>query len=130
MKLFKRFAYYFGGFSIGIVAVFFIWGGKDVSCAYFPNARVLKEIRFKTTEYAPAALTFFTENNIDTLAVSKLLHQGKVHFNESHKGRNVACRVYVISGSHQEHQLQIEVEECEETRNLVTIISADFREED
>ncbi|HLS31016.1 MAG TPA: hypothetical protein VK021_09175 [Flavobacteriaceae bacterium] len=130
MKLFKRFAYYLGGFSIGIIMVFFIWGGKETSCAYFPNARVLKEIRSKTTEFSPAALTFFNENNIDTIAVNKIFHQGKVHFAESRKGRDVECRVYVISGKHQDHHLQVYVEECEETNTIATIIDAGFRKEE
>lgn len=130
MKLFKRFAYYLGGFSLGIIVVFFIWGGKETSCAYFPNSRVLKEIRSKTTEFSPAALTFFKENNIDTIAVNKILHQGKVHFDESRKGRNVECRVYVISGKHQKQHLQVEVEECEETYKKATILKAGFRKDE
>jgi|SRR5690625_1768398 len=130
MKLFKRFAYYFGGFSIGIIAVFFIWGGKEASCAYFPNARVLKEIRSKDKEFSPQAEEFFLVNQIDSTDIDQILHQGKVHFGESHIGRNVVCRVYVISGNLQEeNKLQIEVELCEETFHLATILKAEFIEE-
>lgn len=129
MNLFKRFAYYLGGFSIGVIALFFFWGGKESSCSYFPNARVLKEIRSKEQKITPEAQLFFNEHQIDSIALVKILHQGKVHFDESHKGRKVECRVYVISGMHEEKEVQIEVEECEETRNVATIIEAKFREE-
>lgn len=129
MNLLKRFAYYFGGFSIGIIVLFFIWGGKESSCSYFPNSRVLKEIRSKEQKISAEAQAFFAQQAIDTIVLSKILHQGKVHFDESHKGRNVECRVYVISGKHQDQHIQISVEECEDTRNLATITEAGFREE-
>ena len=127
MKLLKRFAYYLGGFSIGIIFLLFFWGGKETSCSYFPNSRVLKEIRSKEQQFSPKALSFFEENNIDTIAVNKILHQGKIHFDESEKGRNVACRIYLISGNSQSQELEIQVEMCEETHKIATILEADFR---
>ena len=45
MSILKRFAFYFGGFAIGIVLLFFFIGGSGASCEfdYTPNARVLKK---------------------------------------------------------------------------------------
>ncbi len=129
MGLLKRFGYYFGGFSIGVIFLFFIWGGKETSCSYFPNSRVLKEISSKEQKISPKALSFFKKNNIDTTAVSDILKQGKVHFDESDKGRNVACRKYLISGNSQEQKLEIQVEMCEKTHKIATVLEAGFRKE-
>ena len=45
MKLVHRFVYYGFGLLIGSIFVYFIWGKKNVSFNYFPNARVLKDIK-------------------------------------------------------------------------------------
>lgn len=126
MALIRRFFYYFGGLIIGIIIVFFFLSGKKTSCAYFPNARVLKEIRSNQQVYSPQALQFFEQNNIDTIAVRKLLHQGKVHFNQSQTDQKLDCRVYLISGSHKSQDLQIEVERCT-ADSLSTISKAGFK---
>ena len=55
MKFYQRFAYYIFGFSIGLVFLFFILNGKETSCSYFPNARVLKDLRSKPFHYSDVA---------------------------------------------------------------------------
>ena len=47
MKLVYRFGFFFGGFSIGLVFLMFFLSGKKTSCAYGPDARVLKNIQIK-----------------------------------------------------------------------------------
>ncbi len=126
MKLVHRFAYYLGGMSIGIIFVIFFLSGKDASCSYFPNERVLKEIRFRQHEYSPQALSFFQQNHIDTIVVSKLLHQGNVDFNASQTDRDKPCRIYIIKGTHQGQHLQIAVKECKDNRDKATITQAKF----
>lgn len=128
MALLKRFAYYLGGFGIGVLFLFFFFSGKKTSCSYFPNARVLNEIHSKQKKFSPEALEFFTANKIDTIAVSKLLRQGTVKFRQSQTDHHLPCRVYTINGSHQDHRLQIEVEECKETDSIATIKNAKYQE--
>src|SRR5699024_8018095 len=114
MKLFKRFAYYLGGFSMGVIFLLFFWGGKETSCSYFPNSRVLKEIRSKEQKFSPEALSFFKENNIDSAAIDGVLQHGKVHFDKSEKGRNLECRIYFVSGNTtQEKEVEFQVEMCD-----------------
>ena len=48
MKFYQRLAYYLSGFSLGIFFLVILLNGKDTSCSYFPNARVLKNIRSKS----------------------------------------------------------------------------------
>lgn len=128
MQFIRRFAYYLGGFTIGIIMVIFFLSGKGVSCAYFPNARVLNELNTKKKVFTPEALQFFESHKIDTIAVSKLLRQGKVHFNQSQTDRHQPCREYVISGSHRDHDLQIEVKRCQ-ADSLSVIQKAGFKPE-
>ena len=58
MKLVHRFAYYFGGFTIGIVLLLFFLSGKKTSCAYGPEARTLKNIRNKDHDFSEETLQF------------------------------------------------------------------------
>ena len=52
MKFVHRFAYYSFGLMIGLVFLFLFLNGKDTSCSYFPNARVLKDLRNKPFYYS------------------------------------------------------------------------------
>ncbi len=124
MKLIQRFGYYLGGFGIGIIIVLFVLSGKETSCSYFPNARVLKEIRFKTLNYSPEVATYMTQNQIDSIAIGKLLRQGNVDFDASQTDRDNPCRVYVINGTYKSQDLQIQIKECKEVDSIATVIKA------
>lgn len=126
MNLFKRFVYYFGGFAVGLIFVLFFLGGKKSSCSYFPNARVLKEIRFKQREISPQAAQFFETQKIDTVVIQKLLHQGKVDFTNSQTSSKEPCRVYLINGEHRKQKLQLHIQECKETDSIATITKAEL----
>ena len=52
MKIVHRFGFYMGGFSIGLVFLMFFLSGKKTSCAYGPDARVLKNIQTKRPQYS------------------------------------------------------------------------------
>jgi hypothetical protein len=45
MKFVQRFAYYLVGLVIGCLAL--VFSGKDTRCSYFPNSRVLNDLRNK-----------------------------------------------------------------------------------
>lgn len=125
MKLVNRVGYYLGGFTIGIILVFFFLSGKKTSCSYFPNARVLKEIRSKKRVVSPEAQQFFTKNAIDTIVLTKMLYQGNVNFGRSETDHEAPCRIYIIDGKHQKKKIEIAVEECEKD-TLAVITTARF----
>ncbi len=97
MKFWYRFAYYLGGFAIGLVFVFFILNGKDASCAYFPNARVLKNIRTKPFHYAPPAMDELAKKWVDTADVRMTLTYGDVDFGRSNVTHN-GGKLYIVEG--------------------------------
>ncbi len=67
MSLLKRFAFYFGGFAIGLILLYFFIGGSGASCEYDygPNSRTLKNIRLKERVYTNEDLDALKHNQID-----------------------------------------------------------------
>lgn len=112
MKLVHRFAYYFGGFTIGIVILIFFLSGKKTSCAYGPEARTLKNIRNKERVYSPETLQFLKEEKLDTMVIEKMLLDGDVLFDEKTRGFD-SCKIYNIEAKILEKNLKMTVENCE-----------------
>ncbi len=83
MKFYVRLAYYLSGFAIGMVFLFFILNGKETSCSYFPNARVLKHLREVPFKYSDLAKQRLSEKWVDTADVRKTLTYGDVDFDRS-----------------------------------------------
>ena len=97
MSILKRFAFYFGGFAIGIVLLFFFIGGSGASCEfdYSPNARVLKNIRNKERTLSLKSITTLKENQLDTSFISLALKEGNVLFSKSNTSLD-SCKIYQI----------------------------------
>ncbi len=64
MRLLHRIGYYLGGFSIGLIILAFFLSGKKTTCAYFPEARVLKNINTKTESPKPKLAETFSLTNL------------------------------------------------------------------
>ena len=97
MKFIHRFAYYLVGLIFGLFFVAMVFSGKDTRCNYFPNARVLNELRNKPFLYDTEASRKLAEKWIDTLDVKNILTYGDVDFDKSNvpyqKGK-----LYIIEG--------------------------------
>lgn len=112
MSIFKRIGYYAIGLSIGIVIVtfFFKKKGTEEFC-YFPNCRVLKDIRSKTMEVSSDVVV--TEEQL-----SEIFTKGEVLFSKSDV-EAIPCKVYVVEGDLQGKKVEVTVENCPE-KVLVT----------
>lgn len=97
MKFVHRFAYYLVGLVIGCFFVALVFSGKDTRCNYFPNARVLNDLRNKPFHYSEKASQVLTEPWIDTLDIKNTLEFGDVDFDKSNTEFRKA-KVYVIEG--------------------------------
>jgi hypothetical protein len=97
MKFIHRFAYYFIGLIMGMFFVAIIFSGKDTRCNYFPNARVLNDLRNKPFNYSDKASQILAESWIDTVDIKNTLKFGDIDFDQSNvefeKGK-----LYVIEG--------------------------------
>jgi hypothetical protein len=92
-----RFAYYLLGFIIGCFFVAAVLSGKDTRCNYFPNARVLNDLRNKPFEYSEQASKVLAENWIDTIDIKNTLTYGDVDFDNSNvKYEN--GKIYFVEG--------------------------------
>ena len=97
MKFFQRFAYYFVGLIMGLFFVSMVFSGKDTRCNYFPNARVLNDLRNKPFNYSPKATEILAQPWIDTTDIRNCLQYGDVDFDQS----NIAVgkgKKYIIEG--------------------------------
>ncbi|MFY0481223.1 DUF4258 domain-containing protein [Flavobacterium sp. PLA-1-15] len=103
MKFYQRFAYYIAGFSIGLVFLFFILNGKETSCSYFPNARVLKDLRSKPFHYSDVAKEKLTQSWIDSVDIKNTLTYGDVDFDRSNI-KEGAGKLYTIEGKNSKNE--------------------------
>jgi len=103
MKFIHRFAYYLVGLIMGLFVVAAIFSGKDTRCNYFPNARVLNDLRNKPFFYSDKASLILSQKWIDTTDIKTTLKLGDVDFDNSNipykKGK-----LYVIEGKTRKNQ--------------------------
>jgi len=97
MKFFQRFAYYLVGLVIGLFFVALVFSGKDTRCNYFPNARVLNDLRNKPFHYSEKASQVLAQPWIDTIDIKNTLEFGDVDFDKSNTEFRKA-KMYVIEG--------------------------------
>jgi hypothetical protein len=103
MKFVHRFAYYLIGLVMGCFFVALVFSGKDTRCNYFPNARVLNNLRTKPFQYSDKAIQTLNEKWVDTADVKNTLTFGDVDFDQSNvpfkKGK-----LYIIEGKTAKNQ--------------------------
>lgn len=121
MKFYQRLAYYLFGFGIGMVFLFMVLNGKDTSCSYFPNARVLKNLRSKPFHYGPAATQKLSEKWVDTSDVRKTLTYGDVDFDKSNVPMNGGKRYMVEGQNKKAEKITLEVVNFEDRVLLMDI---------
>ncbi|RTY93709.1 DUF4258 domain-containing protein [Flavobacterium sp. GT3R68] len=97
MKFYQRFAYYLVGLVIGLFFVAMVLSGKDTRCNYFPNARVLNDLRNKPFHYSDVASQKLAEEWIDTIDIKNTLEYGDVDFDKSNK-KFENGKLYVVEG--------------------------------
>ncbi len=115
MTIFKRFGYFLGGLTVGIILLMFFLGGKKASCAYGPTARVLKNIRIKSPTITPEARRAMQSYSLDTSVVANYLKDGDVIFKESNIVINDSCKKYVIRGKSNDQRYLMQVSNCDST---------------
>ncbi len=117
MKFYQRFAYYLVGLVIGIFFVAMVLSGKDTRCNYFPNARVLNDLRNKPFNYSEIASEKLSQKWIDTIDIKNTLTYGDVDFDKSNKTIDNG-KLYTIEGKTTKNQL-ITIEVINYTNKVV-----------
>ena len=97
MRLRYRFAYYLIGLTLGLFFVTAMFIGKDTRCNYFPNARVLNDLRNKPFEYSENAIQILSQKWLDSTDIKNTLTYGDVDFDRSNVQVGNGKR-YIIEG--------------------------------
>ena len=98
-----RFAYYLIGFIMGLFFVAMVFSGKDTRCNYFPNARVLNDLRNKPFNFSEKATQILAQKWIDTSDIKNTLTYGDVDFDQSNKPFEKG-KLYIIEGKTSKNQ--------------------------
>lgn len=86
------------GFAIGMFVVAMVWSGKDARCNYFPNARVLNDLRSKPFVYSTDAKLLLSQGWVDTTDVKNTLKYGDVDFDQSNVPSENGGKIYIVEG--------------------------------
>lgn len=87
--------YYFLGLGLGILMVYFFFGDRDIGCSYFPNDRVLSDLRKKEIGLSADLQEKMSNASLDTSGLSLALEFGKVNFGAS-TINDMNCNVYQL----------------------------------
>ena len=116
----RRFGLYGFGFAIGIVLVIFFLGGKDASCNWMPNDRMLKIIRSKNIGYSEDFQAALKNSFLDSTDINQILVDGNIDFSKS-QVKNNPCRNYLIDGEIEEQEVTISVKICDSIATIETL---------
>lgn len=106
--LIRRIGIFMIGIALGIVLLSFFFKGKGVEICYFPNCRVLKDIRNKPVSVD----TLIQKQGYNIEILKPIFWNGDVDFSRS-QTRMIPCKTYTIIGiSSDEQTLEITVENC------------------
>lgn len=115
MAFIKRLGFFLVGLSIGIVFLTFFFKKKTeetgTSFCYFPNCRVLKDLRSKPISYSEDINELLATNKLDTLDINSFFQDGDIDFGNSNT-KAVPCRTYIIEGAINEKKAILEVKNC------------------
>ena len=113
MAFMKRLGFYLVGLSIGLIFLAFFLKKKSeetgTSFCYFPNCRVLKELRSK-----PYDLATYQGMRLDSIIIQAYFTKGKVRFKES-DARAEPCPTYVIDHEYEGRSGRLHLSNCADT---------------
>ncbi|HEX8269817.1 MAG TPA: DUF4258 domain-containing protein [Flavobacterium sp.] len=122
MKFYQRLAYYLVGLVMGMFVVAMIFSGKDTRCNYFPNARVLNDLRNKPFHFSAEAQNVLSQGWINKEDVKNTLTHGDVDFDRSNV-KTGNGKLYIIEGrTANDQRIELQVLNFTNKAELRTII--------
>lgn len=116
----ERLPYFLGGLTVGIIIVVFIFGKKNTTFDYGPNARVLKTLRTKERVFTKEAISTLYYYQLDTATVSKILNNGNVDLGNKLKLDSCMYQ-YSIKGTKELKNIELIVKNCDSTAIIAKI---------
>lgn len=115
MALLKRIGFYVIGLSIGIIILAVLLKkkaeGTGVEFCYFPNCRVLKDLRSKPMVFSDDINELLRTEKLDSTDISSFFREGNIDFGKSNT-KSKPCKTYVIEGTVNERAVVMEVDNC------------------
>jgi hypothetical protein len=97
MKVYLRKFFYFGiGIFLGMLVVKALFGGRDIQCSYFPNDRVLNDLRQKKHEITPYAQCLMECYQFEEGFFERVFRESKVDFKNSEANIDMVCKKYAL----------------------------------
>ncbi|WP_421750483.1 hypothetical protein [Croceimicrobium sp.] len=112
MRIGRKIVYYLLGVGLGSLLVFFIFGDRDIECNYFPNDRVLYDLRLKEIQLAPEL------NSGDTLDLQYALERARVDFDKS-EINDEGCNVYHLDLK--DRMKSFRIENCDSIATVLAV---------
>lgn len=117
------------GLTIGIIFLTFFLKKKTsetgTEFCYFPNCRVLKELRSKPLAFSEDVRDLIQRGSADSLDLASFLREGSVEFRQS-DARATPCPWYIISHEVGGRNASLRTTNCD---SLVTISEFRFAED-
>ena len=125
MAFLKRLGYFLSGLAVGLIflAVFFKNKSREtgVEFCYFPNCRVLKDIRSKPLFYSDQVEDMIGEQVLDSVHIIHFLREGDVDFGNSDT-TSKPCRTYLIEAELDERPATMTVKNCLEKALVESVV--------
>lgn len=113
MALLKRIGWYLVGVTMGTVLVVFFFGDRDIQCSYFPNDRVLADLRKKELQFSESILCKNDCMKADSAFYAGVLNNAKVDFSYNHRGTNGSCNTYKLDYTLSEETHVFYIQNCD-----------------
>lgn len=96
MKFWRKLLYYLLGVGLGLIMVYFFFGDRDIGCSYFPNDRVLSDLRKKDVVIGESVDWLNDAETTDSALIDDILLMGDVDFEKSITRNADSCNIYWI----------------------------------
>lgn len=119
----KKIILYLFGVLLGIFLVKFLFGGRNISCTYFPQGRVIDHLKGKEFNYTEFSKCQMLKLGVQAEDVDSLLLVSKVHFAES-KIRGEDCPEYLLSSQAGTKSVYMVIRNCKDVATVLFIDTA------
>lgn len=120
MSLLKKIGFYLIGLSLGMIILTFILKGKNTEICYFPNCRVLKDIRSKELRHSESILKLMEQETLKPEDIREFLSEGNINFRKS-ETETSPCKTYYIEGELNEKATALIVKNCDGYAEVVSL---------
>lgn len=122
MNIWRKLLYYSLGLGLGVLMVIFFFGDREIGCSYFPNDRVLSDLRKKEVVISSAVKQSGWGEQLDSNLIEMILLSGNIDFSKSSTKGNDSCNIYWIDYKDKNSgALSTEWMNCEHTAYLLGI---------